>query len=305
MDMRLSSTSVSDLASDEFFHENPRISNLVARYSYYVQDIMQIKLAATQLVHNVLDESIRICMVFYGKDPPLPSRLLVYDPSNSKDRDLYEDFGFDVTIRQKIEALIAKFIKQWVHKRRHLKYCLQLYRHWTTNKPRLLPLRKNTAGQRIIRYADEDDLDEADDANVDEVGMAANTTGKAAVAVARKDKIVVDNPVPMLSVPCPPPTQENMDYIIEHTFVYEAKFSAPTRQCPTPQCTASVFFWLQVDEFDWFIQRHAIYESYRYQFEGRVYMHKPSVHGHPYDFQEGILLEILEEKYKLYDSLDF
>lgn len=282
----MSNEADSAMASKEFLRANPRISNLMSRFSYYVQDIMQIKLASTQLVHNVLDEAIRICMVFYGKDPPLPSRLLVFDPNDVKDRDQYDDMGFDVTIRQKIETLIGKFIKQWVHKRRRLKYSLRLYRHWTTKKV-LHPLpetQKNTAKASVTAKTKTQPFsgDSVEDADRDNADASDDKDAETSVKEDGND-----------------------DVIVEHTYVYEAKFSAPTRQCPTPQCTASVFFWIHVAEFDWTQVRQPIYESYRYQFEGRVYMHKPSIHGHPYDFQEGILLEILEHKYKLFDSLDF
>lgn len=88
------------------------------------------------------------------------------------------------------------------------------------------------------------------------------------------------------------------------TFVFEAKFSVPTRLCPTPQCTASVYFVLDVPDIDRssLVQ---VFVPYRYQFEGMLYMHTPSARGHMFDFQEQVLTTILEQKMKLYQRLQF
>lgn len=88
------------------------------------------------------------------------------------------------------------------------------------------------------------------------------------------------------------------------TYVFEAKFSVPTKLLPTPQCTASVFFVLDVPAIDR-SSSEQIYVPYRYQFEGLHYMYTPSARGHIFDFQEKLLTNIMEHKMKLYQRLQF
>lgn len=89
-----------------------------------------------------------------------------------------------------------------------------------------------------------------------------------------------------------------------NTMVFEAKFSVPTRLCPTPQCTASVYFVLDVPDIDRH-SLHPIFVPYRYQFEGMHFMHTPAARGHMFDFQEHMLTAILEQKMKLFQRLQF
>lgn len=256
----------SELLSDEFINSNPRLSVMVRRCSHHMQDIMQIKQTATQLVHGILDEAISICMVFHGKDSPLPVRLHVYDPADPKIRALYETRGFKDTVQLRSHDMLTRFISQWVFRRRKLKFCLSLYNHWTTKIERKFdePDKQHKTASHIptIRYQDLDNL--------------------------------------------PKKIAEHLDaQDIQHTFVFQAKFSAPMRQCPTPQCTANVYFWFQTIEFDYTTKERSVFLPFHYHFEDRVFMHQPSVHGHAFNFQENVLLGILDAKSKMYAALDF
>lgn len=88
-----------------------------------------------------------------------------------------------------------------------------------------------------------------------------------------------------------------------HIFIFQAIFSMPTKHNPLPLATASVFFVFRVPEIDSNAITKPIYISYRYQFEGMTFFHEPI--GRQLDFQEGMLLEIVESKLKLYKMLDF
>lgn len=92
---------------------------------------------------------------------------------------------------------------------------------------------------------------------------------------------------------------------VKHTFVIEAKFSLPQNQQPTPQCTANVYFFFDVVEFDFSTVTENVFVPFCYQFEGMVFKYKPSLYGLSFDFQEGILLKILAHKKRLFASLDF
>lgn len=91
---------------------------------------------------------------------------------------------------------------------------------------------------------------------------------------------------------------------VASTFVFEAKFSVPTRQCPTPQCTACVYFVLDVPDIDR-SSAQPIFVPFRYQFEGMHFMYTPAARGHMFEFQEHLLNAILEQKMKLFQRLQF
>lgn len=93
--------------------------------------------------------------------------------------------------------------------------------------------------------------------------------------------------------------------VVKHTFVFEAKFSLPQIQQPTPQCTANVYFFFDVVEFDCGTVTENVCVPFAYQFEGMVFKYKPYLYGYSFDFQEGILLQILAHKKRLFASLDF
>lgn len=280
----ISSTSGGGTFSDDdfYFSSKPRLQSVIDRNAYYIPDIMQIKMTAMQTTHRILAEAVRICMVFYGMAAPQATRLHLFDPRDIADRRSYATRGFVHSVRLRAQPQLERFIRNWIQRRRRLKFWLQLYRHWSTvaTPPTSLlkssdDVPKTQLPVRTIKY----DLapEEEDDVSVS-VG--------AVEAAAR--------------APCN-----------RHSFVFEAKFSAPRRQRPTPQCTASVYFWFDLDEFDWtaslqsFERQTSISVPFRYQFEGMVYQYSASVHGHPFDFQEDILLGILDDKSKLYASLEF
>lgn len=77
---------------------------------------------------------------------------------------------------------------------------------------------------------------------------------------------------------------------------YEALFSLPTPQYPTPQLSVSVFFYVEICHCIASVANICVH----YVFEGQTYKH---VADGQYSYQEEILLQILEGKWRLYHSL--
>lgn len=109
----------------------------------------------------------------------------------------------------------------------------------------------------------------------------------------------LDNPLKWCLKLCRLMRQQN-----QLSFVLEAKFSAPTPANPVPQSTAHVYFWFEVEEFDWpLVQRVCV--PFAYQFEGSVFMHQPLNYGRALEFQENLLYRILADKSRLFEQLKF
>lgn len=104
---------------------------------------------------------------------------------------------------------------------------------------------------------------------------------------------------------CATAASEDGETAVKHTFVFEAKFSMPLKQQPTPQCTANVYFFFDVPAFDWRLVTEDVCAPFAYQFEGMVFEYRPSQYGCSFDFQEDILLGILARKKHLFSRLTF